>query len=755
MADQREKIPTAESSAQRLTVLYILALSAVALFTIFGQVLVQRSLAQQRSDSSVVNVAGRQRMLSQQITKLALQIHALDSLAERQHKRQELRETLDLWQTNHRNLQLGSEGAGLLTKNSSQVQRLYVGIEPDFQALLTAGRAVAEPPASPRHQNDSGIAALNTILEREPIFLAGMDRIVKTYDEEAGARVASLEKVTRLLMVITLGVLLLEGLFIFRPAVRQIRRMVQRLRDNAVDLQLAKEVAESANLEKTRFLAKMSHELRTPMNAILGLSEVLLRSRLQPGQRKVIDTIHDSAGSLMGLLTDLLDMSKLEIDTSLQLRIAPFHVKRTLIKVHEMFLHQALQRGLQLSLEVDNALDQTVLGDENRLRQILVNLIQNALKFTEAGEVAIDASVQRTMAHEVWAMVSIRDTGPGIPPEDQKKIFEPFTQSAAHQGKHGGAGLGLSIASRLVETMQGRMRVVSCLGEGTTFVLEIPFGVPFQESAAQDNDDFDRASQEALTTLCGDADILIVEDVAANRLVIGTMLGEWGIVPRYAETLAQAFDEVDRAWPDIIFLDLELPDGNGFQFLEDLHQRCLTAGLPQPRVIALTAHATEEMRGRTEAAGMDQFLAKPLTLDGIRTTMERLYAASAVLSQVGGGEASIGPMEDLYEDPLEDYPPDLRRQLRDIFRESNLAYYEAMMAAWQATDHRQFVFEAHRLLGLVANLGGSPALSLLRELDDDQINLADPALKTKLWKLREDLANLSAEVAREDESLNA
>src|SRR5690606_15134871 len=136
-------------------------------------------------------------------------------------------------------------------------------------------------------------------------------------------------------------------------------------------------------------------------------------------------------------------------------------------------------------------------------------------------EVAIEASVQRAMAHEVWVTVSIRDTGPGIAPEDQEKIFEPFTQSAAHQGKYGGAGLGLSIASRLVETMQGRMRVVSRLGEGTTFVLEIPFGVPFHELAAQDNDDFDDASQETLTTLCGDADILIVEDVAANRLVIG------------------------------------------------------------------------------------------------------------------------------------------------------------------------------------------------------------------------------------------
>lgn len=749
MTDSGKGIPTARSSANRLTILYVLALSAVALLTILGQVLVQRSLEQQLSDSTVINIAGRQRMLSQKITKLALQIDISDSPFEKSEARNELRESLELWETCHRGLQVGNEELGLPGYNSQTVTVLYAQLEPSFQAIRQAVTTILS--ADLDEQDGPGITpSLDVILANEREFLAGMDQIVYTYDQEAESRVASLKRVERGLLLITLIVLLFEGLFIFRPAVSQIQRMVTRLRENAEALETAKDSAEAANQEKTRFLAKMSHELRTPMNAILGLSEVLLRGRLVDNQKNLLSTIHDSAQSLMGLLTDLLDMSKLEVDTDFKLRKDPLNPKLTLDKVVEMFTHQARQRGLDLELTVSDDLDLWVLGDENRLRQVLVNLIQNALKFTTEGKVLVEAEVQRHHAHEILCNITVTDTGPGISPEDQKTIFEPFKQAARDHDKHGGAGLGLSIAYRLVEAMNGRMRVVSQLGAGTTFILEIPLQKSFGEIDMTDQWLHDKsAPAEAMPSLAN-ANLLVVEDVEANRLVVGAMLDELSVPHRFAESIAAGFDKIDEKWPEIILLDLELPDGTGFDFFNKLIERCLATDRPRPTVIALTAHATDEFHQKTEAAGMDGFLTKPVTLAGLRTVLGSVCSGQLPVEEVGefhaAPESSSGPEED--DDPLASYPEELRLKLMLVYCEHYQQQFDELIAAKETGDPKQFAFYAHKLLGMAANFGASSAVVKLRELDDDHIDLADPSLPTTLESLRSDLDELADRVHR-------
>lgn len=750
MTDPGKGIPTAKTSANRLTILYVLALSAVALLTILGQVLVQRSLEQQLSDSTVINIAGRQRMLSQKITKLALQIDISDSPFEKTEARKELQESLDLWETCHRGLQVGNPELGLPGHNSETVTLLYAELEPSFQAIRQAVTTILAANSDEQDKPPGIKPALNVILANERQFLAGMDQIVYSYDQEAESRVASLKRVERGLLLITLIVLLFEGLFIFRPAVSQIQRMVARLRENAEALEMAKDSAEAANQEKTRFLAKMSHELRTPMNAILGLSEVLLRGRLVDKQKSLLNTIHDSAQSLMGLLTDLLDMSKLEVDTDFKLRKDPLNPKQTLERVVEMFTHQAKQRGLELKLAVSDDLDQWVLGDENRLRQVLVNLIQNALKFTTEGKVLVEADVQRHHAHEILCNITVTDTGPGISPEDQKSIFEPFKQAERDRDRHGGAGLGLSIAYRLVEAMNGRMRVVSQLGSGTTFILEIPLQKSFGEIDMTDQWRHDKsAPAEAMPSLAK-ANLLVVEDVEANRLVVGAMLDELLVPHRFAESIAAGFEKIDEKWPEIILLDLELPDGTGFDFFQKLIERCLASDRPRPTVIALTAHATDEFQQKTETAGMDGFLTKPVTLEGLRSVLGSvsLGALPAEITREvpTSPVSSREPEED--EDPLAAYPEELRMKLMLVYCEHYQQQFDELIEAKESGDPKQFSFYAHKLLGMAANFGASSAVEKLRELDNDHIDLSEPSLPTTLEALRNDLDELANRVQR-------
>ncbi|MBA2113970.1 ATP-binding protein [Bremerella alba] len=744
MTDPGKGIPTARSSANRLTILYVLALSAVALLTILGQFLVQQSLERQLSDSTLINIAGRQRMLSQKITKLGLQIQTSDNPYQRTAARNELRESLQLWETSHQGLQEGNLDLGLPGNNSETVTQLFAELEPSFQAIRKAAATILSAQVVEQDNQEIG-PALETILANEGDFLDGMDQIVYACDQEAESRVANLKQVERGLLLITLVVLLFEGLFIFRPAVTQIQRMVTRLRENAEVFEMAKNSAEAANQEKTGFLAKMSHELRTPMNAILGLSEVLLRGRLVDNQKKLLNTIHDSAQSLMGLLTDLLDMSKLEIDADLKLRHEPLNPKHILARVVEMFTYQAQQRGLKLELTVSEDLDLWVLGDENRLRQVLVNLIQNALKFTSEGKVLVEAEVQRHHAHEVLINMTVTDTGPGISAEDQKSIFEPFKQAEGDRDKHGGAGLGLSIAYRLVEAMQGRLRVVSQLGAGTTFILEIPFQKSFDGIQETDQWRQDKSAPAEVMLSLSKANLLVVEDVEANRLVIGSMLEEMAVPHRFATSIGDAFDKVDQKWPEIILLDLELPDGSGFDFFQKLLDRCLDSDRLRPTVIALTAHATDEFRQKTEAAGMDGFLTKPVTLSGLRSVLHLTGPGESLPEGDFDFNATAKERfdEETVSDPLASYPEELRTKLLLVYCEKYQQQFAELISAKEAGDPKQFSFMAHKLLGMAANFGASPAVDKLQLLDDEQVDLTDPSLPETLVTLQADLDDLA------------
>jgi len=257
----------------------------------------------------------------------------------------------------------------------------------------------------------------------------------------------------------------------------------RRMLDDQRLLESAKKMAEAANEAKSNFLANMSHELRTPMNGILGMTELALETPLSAEQRDLLETARDSAVSLLHLLNDVLDFSRIEA-RALHLENASFNVHRLVEETVRAFEAQARQKGLNLSVEVAPEIPAELWGDPGRLRQVLVNLLGNAVKFTPTGSVSVHASVEFVAAREVGLHFAVSDTGIGIAKDNQNAIFQPFSQvDASITRRFGGTGLGLSISKRLVELMQGRMWVLSEPGEGSTFHFTAALGLPMQEKA--------------------------------------------------------------------------------------------------------------------------------------------------------------------------------------------------------------------------------------------------------------------------------
>jgi len=285
-----------------------------------------------------------------------------------------------------------------------------------------------------------------------------------------------------LINLVCLAFLLAQG--------RQLSAQYRKAIEDRRQLESAKKMAEAANEAKSDFLANMSHELRTPMNGIIGMTELALETQLSSEQRDLLETSRDSAISLLGLLNDVLDFSKIEAK-QVELEDIPFDINKLVSETVRVFEIQAAQRGLALTCEIAAGVPSQVTGDSARLRQILVNLLGNALKFTPRGSVSVQADVEWASGQEVQILFAVRDTGIGIPKDKQLVIFQQFAQAdGSMTRKYGGTGIGLSISLRLAELMRGKLWVTSEAGVGSTFHFSARFGVPrATESAASEDGD--------------------------------------------------------------------------------------------------------------------------------------------------------------------------------------------------------------------------------------------------------------------------
>jgi|GEM_PF-4864019 len=392
---------------------------------------------------------------------------------------------------------------------------------------------------------------------------------------------------------------------------RNLKREIRHRKQVEGFLVEARQLAEKSSLAKSEFLAMMSHEIRTPLNGILGMSQLLAEGELSPEQKEQCDVILRSGKSLLTIINDILDFSKIEAG-KLDIVSAPFDLRKSVESVIRLYQATAEQKDLYLRLEFSEELTGCYEGDEGRLRQVILNLVSNAVKFTEEGGVCIRVRGSSGAAASELLSVDIVDTGIGIPEELQEKLFQQFTQvDASTTRKYGGTGLGLAISRRLIELMGGCLSLESHPGEGATFSIELELKTAELPCETEE--------REETLAPSNTVKVLLVEDNRVNQKIAEIQLRKLGCEVRIAENGLRALDILKDFHPDLMFMDCHMPEMDGYEATREIRKMDSFRHTP---IIALTANALQGDREKCLQAGMSDYLAKPFDLARLSQLVE-------------------------------------------------------------------------------------------------------------------------------------
>lgn len=750
MLGSEEQIPF-----RRFTALYIIALSMIAILSITGQVVVQRLLTTIESDAGLVNVAGRQRMLSQRIARLALEMERLletdavpsDKLTQ---KRTALIESVELWTESHQSLRTDAIRAA----NSQDLADRFAILEPHYQAIQEgASSFTAQEISASQRSRATPNSIASEVIEHSEQFLREMDQIVKLFEIDATKRVANLERIERALLITTLIVLLLEGCFIFSPAIRSLRRLMETNAKNQDRLRVARDEAEKANQHKTHFLARVSHELRTPLHAILGMLHIT-ESRIKSVKTKTyLQHATDATRYLNELVDDLLDISTMEKNQTVSLQPRVFDPRIVIVRTADLMRPVAESKGLSLQCFVNKNVSGSFCQDPSRVKQLLLNLFQNAIRYTHSGgitcrlesvestnlclpsgfrEISFEwngESIPTVSEPKSGLVLRVCDTGVGIAPENHQRIFQAF-ERVSHKAsidnlmkdprdEDQGLGLGLSVVISILQAMSGRLWLKSGVAAGTEIVVHIPEHAvessmnehstttpprnsttkidSLQHGQAFTGKDSTSANPAELTGNKLGKTALVLDDSDVNRLLMKQYLSRLGFRTKTCSKIRSAQRALERVRFQWLFLDWRLPSGGGERLLEWLANHELMGDTNQLKIVVVTAdvHAGPEIRSRYPQ--VLSVLYKPLEFEALRQHLSTFRTEPTP--------------------PVEDHFAELRQQLQRLCWQDLERQHPEMWSAIESRSFERLRFLSHRLYGSFSNAGLQAFADVFRELE--------------------------------------